>query len=247
MPNVCTLPANSPLLLQQSLKQLLQPAGLYKYCKSGFGMWLFHQNNTGASAAQVAAQGAAYRDAITDILNTNEWQSAFQNSNFGAADLLALTGGEHQGLWDGLNSSETTFAPTSVLLWDSVTKSGGYQSALIANRPADDTSRLIDGYLQFFADQTGGLNADPLFRDALNQFTADQVHISLGWPAPDATDANSAALALAGVTLPQCVRGGIQPDGTIQFTAAAARDEIDSKVGTALAWANTASYSARHS
>jgi hypothetical protein len=45
MPNIVTIPANSPILFQQSLKQLLQPADLYRYVKCGFGMWLYRQVN----------------------------------------------------------------------------------------------------------------------------------------------------------------------------------------------------------
>jgi hypothetical protein len=244
MPDVCILPANSPILLQQALKQLLPTADLYKYLNCGFGMWLYSQSNPTATAAQVAGQGAIYWNTLTDVLNGNEWQNALQDSNIGAAVLLALTAGNQQGLWTQLSSSGAVFTYASTFVWDNVTNSDEYQSALIANRPAREVSPFIDDYLQFFADQTSGSQADPLFRDALNQFTAQQTQVAATWPAPDATDANQAALALSGVTLPECVRGGIQPDGTIQFTVASASDELDSQVSVAQTWAAAASANA---
>ncbi|HKD08842.1 MAG TPA: RICIN domain-containing protein [Bryobacteraceae bacterium] len=240
MPDFCTLPANSPILLQQALKQLLPTDSLYQYLNCGFGMWLYRQNTPTASAEDVAAQGVIYWNALTSVVTGSEWQSAFENSNIGAAALLSLTGGEQQGLWSPLRSSGAVFTSASALLWDTVTNSGEYQSALIANRPVDEVSPWIDEYLQFLADQTGGAQADSVFRDALNQFTAQQTQIAAGWPAPDATDANQAALALSGVTFPQCVQGGLQPDGTIQFTVASASDELDSQIAVAQTWANAA-------
>jgi len=246
MPNILTVPANSPILFQQSLKQLMQPADLYKYVKCGFGMWLYRQGTPSATAAQVAARGAAAWNALTDVLNGSEWQNAFLNSNLSASTLLTLIGGQQQGLWSGLSSSGTILTPASALLWDVATNPNGYmfdQSALFA-KPPYEFGQYLDDFLQFLADQTGGAQADVVFRDALNQFTAQQLRIAAGWPAPDSADANTSALALSGVNFPDAARNGLQPDGTIQFDVASADSEIDSQISTVQTWANTASTNA---